>query len=73
MPKSRALPEVGRATYTQKRQVASATFTCAGAGSTPESQKVCKRKSRARHPSARAREALLRGSDIWSRSRERDL
>ncbi|KDP37845.1 hypothetical protein JCGZ_06400 [Jatropha curcas] len=40
-PKSRVLPEVARATYTQKRQVASATFTSAGAKSRTESKKVC--------------------------------
>ncbi|KDP42741.1 hypothetical protein JCGZ_23681 [Jatropha curcas] len=67
MPKSRALPEVARTTYTQKRQVASATFTYAGAKSRPESQKVCNQNSRARLLSARARESSFERQKVCQR------
>ncbi|KDP25893.1 hypothetical protein JCGZ_23719 [Jatropha curcas] len=73
MPTSRALPEVARATHTQKKQVASATSTYAGATSRCESQKQLEQKSRACRPSARARESLLRGRRFASESRERDF
>ncbi|KDP26140.1 hypothetical protein JCGZ_22241 [Jatropha curcas] len=72
-PKSRALPEDARATHTQKKQVASATSTYAGATSRFKSQKQLEQKSRASLSSARARESLLRGRRFASESRERDL
>ncbi|KDP33151.1 hypothetical protein JCGZ_13591 [Jatropha curcas] len=70
--------KVANATYTPedsegiKTQVASVTFSCASASSTPESQRLYKQTSRARHSAARAREALKRGREFLSTSRERD-
>ncbi|KDP37428.1 hypothetical protein JCGZ_07955 [Jatropha curcas] len=66
-PKSRALPEDARATYTQKKQVASATFTYAGTTSRSESQKQLEQKSRAHLPSARARESTLLRQKVCQR------
>ncbi|KDP36493.1 hypothetical protein JCGZ_09501 [Jatropha curcas] len=78
MTKSRALPEVASATYVLedskgiKTQVTSATFKYVSMRNTPESQRVYKQRSQARHSTAQAQEAPKRGREFLSTSRERD-